>query len=129
MNYVIHNTKEHGVHEIEVTHFNSIALGQLMTIASEIFSSGAVHYILIDARGSRMLPLRVVANELRRAASAHGEVRSSVALVIDNSIFSEETAKLIKTIMERDRVEIFTMITKANFWLQMEMRRNAIKSN
>src|SRR5690606_35101745 len=125
MAYVIHNHQATNIHEIQMKRINSEAIRQLFDISTRILNTGDSDniYMVIDARECMILLLRLLAHELRSLAHRDGQVVACIAIVIANRGISEETSKMMQTILERDRVELFTDIEKARFWLQLEMKR------
>jgi|GEM_PF-5182465 len=125
MSYVIHEQSTGNLHEIKMNRMNSDAIQQLFDLSAKIFASSEQDdvYMLIDARESMLLPLRLLAHELRTLSRRDGKITACIAIVIANRSISAETTKMLETILERDRVQIFTGIEKARLWIDLEKKR------
>jgi len=123
--FAIHYELLDYIHEIQIKSQGVDALRQVITLTAQILSSEAgYNYLLIDARGAKLLPLRLLASELKRISRQSGNVEASIAIIIHNQSFTDEMAVMIKTILERDNVELFTSIDKARFWLELQQKRH-----
>ncbi len=123
--FAIHYELLDYIHEIQIKSQGADALRQVVTLSAQILSSEPKHhYLLIDATEAKLLPLRLLASELKRISRQSGNVGSSIAIVIHNKAFSDEMSIMIKTILERDNVELFTLADKARLWLEVQQKRH-----
>lgn len=124
MSYVIYEQLSKNIHEVKMNRMNSAAIQQLFDLSTKIFSASDSEnvYMLIDARESMLLPLRLLAHELRTLSRRDGQVKACIAIVIANRSISNETTKMLETILERDRVQIFTQLEKAHLWISLEQK-------
>lgn len=125
MTSVTHHHHETNIHEIKIERSSSDALNQIFEISSRIFTNRETDdvYLLIDAREAKNLSFRLLAIELRTLSKRDGEVKPCIAIVAKNTDSIQETTHMLKTILERDRVEFFTIYEKARLWIELEMNR------
>ena len=113
------------IHEIKIQQSSSEAIDQLFEISDRIFTNRETEniYLLIDAREAKNLSLHLLAIELRTLSQRDGKVKPCIAIVAESVTGIQETSRMLKTILERDRVEFFTDIEKSRLWIELEMNR------
>lgn len=119
LNHLIHANE---VHEIQVHHFSRNTLTKLMNVVANLFYEvEATHlFLLLDLHDANDLLVRVLAHELRRIATQNGHVAACIAIVVSDNVSVEFIEKTIRTILTRDRVQVFVNADKAHLWLQIE---------
>ena len=95
--FAIHYELLDHIHEIQIKRFGADALRQVVTLSAQILASETErHYLLIDATEATLLPLRLLASELKRISRQSGNVKSSIAIIIHNKAFTDEMSVMIK---------------------------------
>ena len=121
---VFHNLNTQDIHHMQLSAINSESLQRVRDYSAEIlYTNVEYHRILIDVSKVRILPIPVLANEIRQVAFENDASKASIAIVVDSQEYTAKLAEIIKTILERDSVELFTDVSKAKLWLELENRR------
>lgn len=112
------------IYHMQLNTINSESLRLIREYSAEILSSDATyHRLLIDTSKIMLLPLPVLANEIRTVTSQNEYSNAAIAIVIDNQLYTDKLSEMIKTIVERNSVELFTTIEMATLWLELENNR------
>jgi|GEM_PF-2911286 len=126
MNYLIVHDKIGGTHELQVKSISDEATRMIQTVSANIVESSKDHQgILIDVRDAMSLSLPDLARELRHTVNQLGHASVSIAIVISFHIYNEALEDMLKTILERSNIELFTKPDTARLWLQLEQTRNS----
>lgn len=125
MSYIVfHNMNNSDIYHMQLNTINSESLRLIREYSAEILSSDATyHRLLIDTSKIMLLPLPVLANEIRTVTSQNEYSNAAIAIVIDNQLYTDKLSEMIKTIVERNSVELFTTIEMATLWLELENNR------
>lgn len=117
---------DNNVHELVFNEASRQAADEFLSMWAALYERNEANmlYIVLDMRDSGMLPLRYLTTQMRDMLQQHPDRESAhIAIVLDDPQILSVTQALMRTIIRRQRVQYFTQMDKAYFWLEIEKKK------
>lgn len=123
MLHISHRHHVDGIHVINIeAQLREGHVREMVAILEQIYHATEPTYVIVDLRGSHILPIRVLAAQIKRCyRSLIGHAPLHLAMIVEPSIV--QVMKSAMKTLRNDHIDLFTDLTSANQWLRGERHK------
>lgn len=124
MSMIYHQYQANGIHLIRVdTPLEEQSIHEIVDILTQVYQPTQATYVIVDLSDSYVLPIRMLAAEIKRCYREYvGEAPLYLAIIVELSVAQVMTT-VLKTLMRRDPIQLFTGSATAQEWLILERNK------
>jgi hypothetical protein len=125
MALIAHHHTTEGIHELVFQKASRASIEELTNLLDKMYQANTTSsYCLLDLRPSGMLPIRYLTYQMRRLHNRYPtHLPIHIAIVLDDGLMLNMSQVLLRTVMQRDRAQYFTEMSKAREWLLLEQKK------
>lgn len=120
MLHISHRHHVDGIHVIDIeAQLRENHIQEIIAILEQVYHATEPTSVILDLRGSHMLPIRVLASQIKRCyRGLIGHAPLHLAIVVEPSII--QVMKSVMKTLRNEHIDLFTESESANQWLMME---------
>ena len=125
MALITHHHTTENIHELVFEKASRASIEELTNLLDKLYQTNSQSsYCILDLRPSGMLPIRYLTYQMRRLHNRYPNHEPiHIAIVLDDGLMLNMSQVLLRTVMQRDRAQYFTEMSKAREWLLLEQKK------